>query len=115
MSQQLEDNDLPDVEDIAGDSTEEFTFTELLANVMMNDEIIITIDPLEVERTKTGIKNAKAKQAAKLKADNLPVDNSTLSFYVQESDMAEMIDLRIVLSRKSTVRIKKIRIPDGEM
>lgn len=94
---------------------EEVTFSELLANVMMNDEIIITIAAEEVERVKTGIKNTKAKQASKMKEEGLAVDNSTLSFVVSSSkDFEGMADLKIILSRKSTVKIKQMKIPDGE-
>lgn len=94
---------------------EEVTFSELLANVMLNDEIIITIALEDVERVKTGIKNTKAKQASKMKEEGLAVDNSTLSFVVEESkDYDGMADLKIILSRKSTVKIKQMKIPDGE-
>jgi hypothetical protein len=96
----------------AGD--EDITFAELLSNVMLNDEIIITILPEDVERTKTGIKNTKAKQAAKMKDDGLAVDNSVLSFIATDSkDFVGMIDLKIILARKSTVRIKQLVVPDG--
>ena len=94
---------------------EEVTFSELLANVMLNDEIVITIAIEDVERVKTGIKNTKAKQAAKMKEEGLAVDNSTLSFIVSDSeDYDGMADLKIILSRKSTVKIKQMKIPDGE-
>ena len=94
---------------------EEVTFSELLANVMLNDEIIITIAIEDVERVKTGIKNTKAKQAAKMKEEGLAVDTSTLSFIVSNSeDYDGMADLKIILSRKSTVKIKQMKIPDGE-
>lgn len=94
---------------------EEVTFSELLANVMLNDEIVITIAIEDVERVKTGIKNTKAKQAAKMKEEGLAVDNSTLSFIVSDSEDYEgMADLKIILSRKSTVKIKQMKIPDGE-
>lgn len=108
-----EDGDFPS--DMNQEGEEEVTFAELLANVMLNDEIIITISPEEVERTKTGIKNTKAKQAARMKDEGLAVDNSVLSFIVTESkDFPGMADLKIILSRKSTVKIKKLTIPDGE-
>lgn len=109
-----EDGDFPEVPDYEEDGEEEITFAELLANVMLNDEIIITIPPEDVERTKTGIKNTKAKQAAKMKDEGLAVDNSVLSFIVAESKaFPGMSDLKIILSRKSTVKIKKMVVPDG--
>lgn len=93
----------------------EVTFSELLANVLLNDEIIITIEPHDVERVKTGIKNTKAKQAARMKEEGLAPDSSTLTFNAYASkNFPDMIDLHIILSRKSTVKIKALNIPDGE-
>jgi 5-bromo-4-chloroindolyl phosphate hydrolysis protein len=94
---------------------EEITFAELLATVMLNDEVIITIPATEVDRVKTGIKNVKAKQASKMKEDGLIPDPSTLSFNIIKEDTEEGdVDLQIILSRKSTIKIKRINIPSGE-
>jgi hypothetical protein len=94
---------------------EEITFAELLATVMLNDEVIITIPATEVDRVKTGIKNVKAKQASKMKEDGLIPDPSTLSFNIIKEDTEEGdVDLQIILSRKSTIKIKRINIPNGE-
>jgi len=110
---ELKDSDL---QGLGSDMTdeEEMTFSDILGNVMINDEIIITISAADIERTKTGIKNTKAKQAAKMKEDGLPIDTSVLSFYVLPSDIEGMADLKIVLARKSTVRVRKVVIPSGE-
>lgn len=93
---------------------EDITFAELLATVMLNDEVIITIPFSEVDRVKTGLKNVKAKQALKMKEEGLTPDISTLSFSLSEQDKDGDVDLKIILSRKSTIRVKKIFIPDSE-
>lgn len=93
---------------------EEMTYSELLATAMMNDEIVITIANEDVERVKIGIKNVKAKQAAKLKEEGLVPDPSILNFFVTPIENSEDVELKIVLSRKSVVRVKHIHIPDGE-
>lgn len=93
---------------------ERMTFAEILATVALNDEIIITIAAEDVERVKTGLKNVKAKQAAKMKEDGLTPDSSTLSFITSEPNADDDVDLKIMLNHKSTVLIKKIAIPDGE-
>lgn len=105
-----------DEEDSSFSTEEEVTFSELLANVMLNDEIIITIAPEDVERVKTGIKNTKAKQTAKMKEDGLPTNTGEMLSFTSTPSVKhkDMVDLKIILSRKSTVKIKALTIPDGD-
>ena len=114
----METEDIEDVEeekDIVSDMEDEMSFSELFAAVTLNNEIIITILPEEVERTKTGIKNLKSKQATKFKEDGLVPDPSVLIFIERDSEEYKgMIDLSISLVRKSVVKIKKITIPDDK-
>jgi hypothetical protein len=98
----------------AQEELEEMTFAEILATAMMNDEIIITIAQEEVERVKVGLKNVKAKQAAKMKEDGLIPDPSILTFVASEPDSNGDVELKIILSRKSVVKVKELKIPDGE-
>lgn len=103
------------------DQTEEeaeLSYAELYAAVALNEEIIITIPPEEVERVKTGLKNYKAKQASKMKGEGLQPDPSVFTFLERPTlDPAyreNFIDLSIQLTRKSTVKIAAIRIPDQD-
>lgn len=93
---------------------EEMTFAEILATAMMNDEIVLTIAQEDVERLKTGLKNVKAKQAAKMKEDGLVPDPSILTFHTGDPNEDGDVDFKIILNRKSVVKVKKITIPDGE-
>ena len=99
--------------------TEEIAFSELYASVLLNEEIIITIPPEEVERVKTGLKNLKAKQASRMKEDGLVPDPSIFAFNTfpakDESLKDSYVDLSIQLSRKSVVKIAGIRIPDNTL
>lgn len=99
--------------------TEEIAFSELYASVLLNEEIIITIPPEEVERVKTGLKNLKAKQASRMKEDGLVPDPSIFAFNIlptkDESLKDSYVDLSIQLSRKSVVKIAGIRIPDNTL
>jgi hypothetical protein len=107
-----------DTEKITESRNEELTFSELYASVMLNGEIVITIPQEEVERVKTGLKNLKAKQAAKMKEDGLIPDPSVFTFIERPTEDEEFegyIDLSIQLSRRSVVKIAKMRIPDNEM
>ena len=105
-------------EDVDNQGEEELSYAEIYAAAALNGEVVITIPPEEVERVKTGLKNFKAKQAAKMKESGLIPDPSTLNFATRECLDPELrenfIDLSIQLSRKSTVKVVKMRIPDGE-
>lgn len=99
---------------MSDEELERMTFSELLATVALNEEIVITIAAEDVERVKTGLKNVKAKQAAKMKEEGLTPDSSTLSFIASPTKDNGDVDLKILLNHKSTVLIKKITVPDGE-
>lgn len=92
---------------------EEFSYQELYESTILAGEIIVTIPASEEEKTKVGLKNHKAKIAAKAKEDDMPVDRSLLNFSSQPSeDYPDCIDLRIVLKRPATVKVMKIVIPE---
>ena len=106
-----EEHDLP-----VSNKAEEVSFAELYSSVMLNGEIIITIPIEEVERVKTGLKNLKAKQATRMKEEGLIPDPSVFTFIEKPCEEAEFknthIDLSVQLSRKSVVKVARIKIPD---
>jgi hypothetical protein len=90
----------------------------ILAACVMNTEVIITVITEEIEKIKNGLKNLKAKQNAKLKEDGLVPDNSILEFVIlppKEGDDEAYTDLKIILKAKSTIRIKKMILPDNSL
>ena len=91
----------------------EITYAEILAAAVMNTEVIITVLQEEVEKAKTGLKNLKGKQNAKLKEEGLLPDPSILDFRQEPSTLEVYIDLRVILKQKSTIRIKKMTLPDN--
>ncbi len=117
--EQEEDNFLEEGDKVTESRDEELTFSELYASVMLNGEVVITIPPEEVERVKTGLKNLKAKQAAKMKEEGLVPDPSVFTFIERPSNDEEFkdafIDLSIQLTRRSVIKIAKMRIPDNEL
>ena len=102
-----------EVEDFE-DEGEELSFSELLASATLNGEIIITIPQEEVVRVKTGLKNTKAKQSQKFKDEGLVPDPSVFTFQETPADEEGYVDLTIILSRKSTVVVKKMTIPNDD-
>ena len=100
-----------DVEEQEG---EDLSYEEILANLMMNQELIITI-PIEKETAvRNGLKNMKSKQNARMKAEGLAPDNSVLEFFSYPSkEYPECVDLRIELKNKAVIRVKKMVVPSN--
>lgn len=93
---------------------EELSYGEILANLSMNGELIITIPIEKEDEVKTGLKNLKARQNAKLEKGNLPKPPEVLEFSSRKSEEYEdCIDLRIILRKKGAVFVKKMVIPDN--
>lgn len=93
---------------------EELSYTDILANLAVHGELIITI-PAELEtQVKIGLKNAKARAIAKARKEGKDVPDEVLEFYSRPSKQFEnCIDLQIVLERRGVVKVKAIRIPDN--
>lgn len=97
------------------DSTEEsMTYEEILSNLLVSDELVLTIPLDDVEHVKIGLKNLKSKRNKRLREVGLVPDNATLEFCISPSDEEDFVDLRIFHIRKGTVSVKKMFIPSGE-
>lgn len=103
--------------DIEEEAEGETAFADLYSSVSLNEEVIITIPKEEVTRVKVGLKNFKAKHSARMKANGLAAPVESFMFIERECEKEEYrdlyIDLVISLTRKSTVFIKEMRIPDN--
>ena len=103
------------------DETTPMTLTEIYNQVMANDELLLTIPADEEQALRTGLAGVKAKQNAKLKASGLQPDKSTLSFVVTPVKgkdgvvIPETIDVHIVLSRKQTITVLAMKLPDDQV
>lgn len=96
------------------ESEEELSYGEILANLAMNEELVITIPLDKEEEVKTGLKNLKSRQNAKLIKENLPKPQETLEFSSAKSkEYEDCVDLRIILRKKGAVLVKKMVIPDN--
>lgn len=112
----LSDSDnLEDSELAAGE--EEVSYSDLYNTAFLNGEIIITIPIEEEEKTKAGIKNFKSKNNQKLRDAGQPTDTSLINFASSpSSDFQGCIDLKIIVIKRGTVKIKgKIRIPENDL
>lgn len=95
----------------------QLSYAEIYAAVALNGEVIITIPKEEVKRVRTGLINLKAKMATKQKEEGITPDPSVFTFIEREPEDKDFppehfVDLSIQLSRKSLVKVAKIRIPD---
>lgn len=103
-----------DSQDSTDTSMENMTFEEILSNLLVSDELVLTIPGDDVERVKIGLKNLKSKRNKKLREDGLVPDNATLEFSISPSETEDFIDLRIFHIKKGTVSVKKMIVPSGE-
>lgn len=94
---------------------ETISYEELLSNLILNGEMIITI-PQEMETPiKNGLKNHKSRQNKRMREEGLPADTSTLEFLSYPSkDYPDCVDLRIELKQKAVIKVKKIVVPSDD-
>lgn len=92
----------------------EMSYYDILNTLATNGEIILTI-PMEMEaQTKTGLKNLKAKLAAKMRAAGKTPVEEQLEFYSSPSkEYEDCVRLHIILKKKGVVTVKKIETPEG--
>lgn len=96
----------------------EMTIKELWEAVQLQEDIIIEIDAIEINRVRKGLSGAKAKENAKLRDNNLPTDDSVLEF--KEHDDVDLkrqgrVKLQIWLKRPDKIKIHKYVVADGEL
>lgn len=98
-----------------GAEDSEVSYEEILANLTMNGELMITVPEDSETSVKNGIKNFKSKQNAKLKSEGLPPDTSTLEFNsYPSSEYEDCVRIHIILKKKAVIVVKKIELPSGE-
>lgn len=107
------------IEEFIQNTEEEVTYSEILANLSLNNELIIVI-PIEQEQAvKTGLKNLKAKQAFKQRhqqTDGIVPVEETLEFISSISaEFEDCIKLHIVLKKKGAIRVKKMYTLDNTL
>lgn len=89
------------------------TYESLYSNLIINEEIVVTVAAEDVAGLKVGMKNVKSRQATNNRLAGMPPVAGVLSFIETPSNTAGAIDLTITLSKKGTVKIMGMRIPDG--
>lgn len=105
-----------DGQPVLEDEVTPLTLTEIYNQVLANSEIILTIPAGEEQALRTGLASVKAKQNAKLKSAGLAPDSSTLSYTVTpHKTVPDAVDVHIVLSKKQTITVIAMKLPDNEL
>lgn len=96
------------------DEDNNLTLHDLYAELLLKDELIITIPSTDFISIKTGIISIKGKENSKLKAKGMPVDQNKLTITVlpQTEDTPEgFIRVHLILAKRKTYNILKIEEP----
>lgn len=110
-----EDSDNNENMEDLGDDVE-MTPNELYAELLIRDELIITVASHLVEEIKASIISVKSKENAKLKDKAMPVDKSKLSVIelpVAEGQQEGFSRVHIQLLKRRSFAIAKIESPSG--
>lgn len=99
----------------------DLSLADIYNQLQVHGELIITIPAGEEKTLRTGLAGVKAKQNAKLKASGLPTDTATLSYTIlphknEDGTVAvDVIDVQILLSKRTQITVLGIRRPDSEI
>lgn len=101
--------------DVLGEDTE-MTVQELYAQLLLSEELILTVERHAVEEIKKSLISVKGKQNTKLRNMGMPVDNTKLSVteLPRLADTPEQLTrIHIVLAARKSFPIAKIEKPSG--
>lgn len=95
----------------------EMTVQELYAQLLLADELLITVESHSADDIKAALISIKAKENAKLKNKGMPVDNSKLNVViVRDPELAEgFTKLHLTLIKRKTFAIAKIESPSNDL
>lgn len=96
-------------------STEQMTLHDLYAQLLLSEDIIITINSDDFDSLKAGITSVKAKENIKLKNKGMPTDNTTLRFTQLPCEECNAMEMRVQISltKRRTFTIKKLEVAEG--
>lgn len=117
-------NSLVDLDDEAfeeEDSSTEYNMRELMDQVYLHKDLIITIPTEQVNILKQGLITRKAKDNTKLRENGILSVGDVLSFLVypskdkEDKEIEGISEVRIKLGPKKSVNVLAIRIPSNEL
>lgn len=102
-----------DDDDLAEDTG--MTLHDLYAELLLKDELIITVPTADIDSVKGGLISIKGKENSKLRAKGMPVDNNKLTVTVlpaKEDTQAGFSRVHLILAKRKTYNIAKIEAPE---
>ncbi len=93
----------------------EYNPKELMSQVYLHKDVIITIPSDQVKILKDSLIDRKNLDNRKLQASNIPTSGETLSFLVIPGKDEGFSDVRVKLGMKKSVSVKEIRLPNDEL
>lgn len=114
--------EIPDVDDstegigqnpfaLANDTT--YTYSEILDLLTVHRDIILTVNPADIESIKQGLTVRKSKIKKRLKDQGIPVDDDYLDFSAYKSKaIPGAAEVRIKLLKRSAIRVLAVHVPD---
>jgi hypothetical protein len=95
------------------EGSEELSVQDIYHQLVLEEEIILTMYDTEAEELRSGLIQVKAKEVAKLKEQGIAPDNLTLKFTKNPvKDRPEIVKLHIALTKKKTFSILSITKPE---
>lgn len=97
--------------------SEAMTAQELYCELVLKDELLLTVENHLVEDIKAALISTKAKENSKLKAKGMPVDNAKLVVNtVKDASLADgFTKMHLMLVKRKTFTIAKIESPSNEL
>jgi hypothetical protein len=92
----------------------ELTYSEIFKQLLSKEDIIIVIGGEDLHRLRKGISGVKARDNAKLKSFDLPIEKFKIEYDILEKNTEEKtIKLRIRIVKPDTVVIKSMIKSEG--
>ena len=94
----------------------QLSFSEIYDKLLEHEELILTIPADQEQALRKGLAWTKAKQNNKLKDAGIQPDAATLSFQViKKPDQEDKVDIHILLSKKASIKVFDVKLPDTEL
>lgn len=91
------------------------SFATIYGQLVLEDEIILTIPIDAVESAKQGLKNFKAKSKRRMGDMDIQTDDFTIEFATRPSTVEGAVDLVITAKRRGTIPVFKVTVPEKEL
>jgi hypothetical protein len=93
----------------------ELSLTTIYNELLVHNELLLTIPATEEQILRKGLAGAKSKQNTKLREAGLQPDNNTLAFQVTPGKIEGTIQILVSLTKRAGIRVLDMKVPDNEI